>query len=176
MTSEPIKLVFAGPMGAGKTTAIRSIADSPPISTEMDLSEGATAEKSTTTVAFDFAVVMLDDDTPLYVYGMPGQDYFTYMRKILLQGAIGVVLVLDGSAAGIGSDCSEWLQSLQECQAPPHVVIGITKTEAAPDFSLAEVRSVVRRSGQVIPVFTFDARDSEQTTHLVRALLISMMD
>lgn len=175
MTAEPIKLVFAGPMGAGKTTAIRSIADTPPISTEMELSEGATAEKSTTTVAFDFAVVMLDDGTPLHVYGMPGQECFAFMRRILLQGAIGVVLVLDGSLASIGSDCSAWLTSLQESDAPPHMVIGITKTDQAPQFSLAEVRCAIRQSRQVIPVFTFDARDTEQTTHLVRALLVSMM-
>ena len=31
------KLVFVGPMGAGKTTAITSIADSPPISTDMPI-------------------------------------------------------------------------------------------------------------------------------------------
>lgn len=174
MISEPIKLVFAGPMGAGKTTAIRSIADSAPISTEMELSEGATAEKSTTTVAFDFAVVMLDDDTPLHVYGMPGQEYFAFMRRILLQGAIGVVLVLDGSVANIGSECAAWLASLRENDAPTHVVIGITKTDQAAHFSLTEVRSAIRRSGQLIPIFTFDARDAEQTNHLVRALLVSM--
>jgi len=174
VNSEPIKLVFAGPMGAGKTTAIRSIADSPPISTEMELSEGASAEKSTTTVAFDFAVVNLDDDTPLHVYGMPGQEYFSFMRRILLQGAIGVVLVLDGSVASIASDCSTWLASLRENDAPMHVVIGITKTDQAPQFSLAAVRNAIRQTRQPIPVFTFDARDTEQTTHLVRALLVSM--
>ncbi len=42
--SKPLVVVLTGLSGAGKSTAIRSIADTPPISTEMELSEGATAE------------------------------------------------------------------------------------------------------------------------------------
>ncbi|HEV2679672.1 MAG TPA: GTPase [Rhodanobacter sp.] len=171
-TAEPIKLVFAGSMGAGKSTAIGSIADGEPISTDMPMSEGATDTKSTTTVAFDFATVWLNDGTPLHIYGMPGQDYFSHMRSILLQGALGVVLVLDGIDPDIGSSCEAWLHSLRENNSPTHVVIGITKTDMAPNFSLAPVRAALRRCEVTIPVFTFDARSTEQTTHLVRALLV----
>lgn len=75
-----IKLVLAGPVGAGKTTAIRSIADSDPISTEMPLTTGALGDKTTTTVAFDFATIVLDDGTPVMVYGLPGQEHYAFMR------------------------------------------------------------------------------------------------
>jgi signal recognition particle receptor subunit beta len=53
-------------------------------------------------------------------------------------------------------------------------VIGITRTDLGRSFRMDTVRQAVRRCGQPIPVFTFDARDREQTSHLVRALLLSL--
>ena len=37
-----LKIVFTGPMGAGKTTAIRAISDAPPVSTEVANTDQAT--------------------------------------------------------------------------------------------------------------------------------------
>lgn len=170
---EPIKLVFAGSMGGGKSTAIGSIADGELISTEMPMSE-TIGSKSTTTVAFDFATVWLEDGMPLHIYGMPGQRYFSHMRSILLEGALGVILVLDAVDPDIGASCESWLRSLRESNRSAQIVIGITKTDMAISFSLAPVRAALRRCNEVIPVFTFDARCTEQTRHLVRALLISI--
>lgn len=171
---EPIKLVFAGPMGAGKTTAIRSIADGEPVSTEMPMTDGARGDKHTTTVAFDFATIVLDDGQPLFVYGLPGQDYLAHMRPIILRGAIGVVLVLDGSDPDVATHCAHWLASLRESGAPPALVIGVTKAELSADFSLAALRATLGADRGRVPVFTFDARDRQQAEHLVRALLVSI--
>ena len=172
--ADPIKLVFAGPMGAGKTTAIRSIADGDPVSTEMPLTDGARGDKHTTTVAFDFATIALDDGPPLFVYGLPGQDYLAHMRPIILRGAIGVVLVLDGSDPDVAGQCARWVASLRESGAPPALVIGVTKAELAADFSITAVRAVLGSDRGRVPVFTFDARDRQQAEHLVRALLVSI--
>ncbi len=168
-----VKLVLAGPVGVGKTTAIRSIADSEPVSTEMPLTDGAMGDKTTTTVAFDFATIVLDDGTPLMVYGLPGQEHFAFMRTIVLDGAIGVLLMLDAGATDIAGECEHWLGALRHEDPELAVVIGITHAEACPHFSLAPLRAVVRRLGQPIPIFTFDARQREQALHLVRALLLS---
>ena len=54
------------------------------------------------------------------------------------------------------------------------LVIGITKTDLSRGFRMDSIRQAVRRCGPAIPVFTFDARDREQTTHLVRALLLTL--
>ena len=49
-----IKIVFTGPMGAGKTTAIAALSDSAPVATEVHNADRASADKETTTVALDF--------------------------------------------------------------------------------------------------------------------------
>lgn len=172
--NEAIKLVLAGPVGAGKTTAIRSIADGEPISTEMPMTEGASGGKTTTTVAFDFASIALDDGPPLLVYGMPGQDHFAFMRPIIMAGAIGGLVVLSARQADLAAECERWLRVMLDLDPGLAIAIGITHSELVPAFSLAPVRAVVRRMGRPIPAFTFDARDREQSMHLVRALLVSV--
>lgn len=53
-------------------------------------------------------------------------------------------------------------------------MIGITRTDLSRGFRMDAVRRAVQRCGPPVPVFTFDARDREQTSHLVRALLLSI--
>ena len=174
MSFENAKLVFAGPVGAGKTTAIRSLSDCAPVSTEMALTDGPMGEKTTTTVALDFAPVLLDDGTPLHIYGLPGQEHFSHMRPFVLEGAIGVIVVLPGDSKSIASECEHWLSSIRDISPDAGLVIGITRTDIGSEFRMDTVRQAVRRCGPSIPIFTFDARDREQTAHLVRALLLSL--
>lgn len=174
MSYESAKLVFAGPVGAGKTTAIRSLSDEAPVSTEMPLTDGPMGEKTTTTVALDFAPVLLDDGTPLHLYGLPGQEHFSHMRAIVMEGAVGVIVVLPGDSASISSECEQWVRSIRSISEDAGLVIGITKTDISVNFRMDVVRQAVRRCGPPIPVFTFDARDREQTSHLIRALLLSI--
>lgn len=171
---DTVKLVLAGPVGAGKSTALRTLADSEPVSTEMPLLDGPMGDKTTTTVALDFATVWLEDETPLFVYGLPGQAHFAFMRNIVLEGALGVVLVLNASDTDCVQQCEEWLSSLREIAPDVGIVIGLTHADQAPDFSLGAIRQVLRSRGECLPVFTFDAREREEATQLVRALLVGL--
>ena len=175
MSSHSAKLVFAGPVGAGKTTAIRTLSDSAPVSTEMPMSEGPMGDKTTTTVALDFSSVQLDDGTPLHLYGLPGQEHFSHMRPLVMEGAVGVLVILPGDSPRIAEECEHWVRSVREINADMGLVVGITRTDISPGFRMGEVRHAVRRSGQPIPIFTFDARSREQTSHLIRALLLSLV-
>ena len=168
------KLVFVGPMGAGKTTAITSIADSPPISTDMPMCGPARGDKTSTTVALDFAAVQIEGEHSVFLYGCPGQDHFEFMRPILLRGALGVIVVLDGSDAEVVDHCCYWVRIVADFDAALPLVVGITRTDEAPQFDLTSVRKALRAQGVTAPVFTFDARDRQQATQLVRALLLML--
>ena len=172
MIPSSVKLVFAGPVGAGKTTAIRSLSDMAPVSTEMPLSAGGRGEKTTTTVALDFSPVLLEDGTPLHIYGLPGQEHFSHMRPIVLKGALGAIVVLPADHPELASMCEDWIRSIRAIAPDCALVLGITHTDMTPDFRLDQVREAVRRCGPPIPAFTFDARDRQQTLQLVRALLV----
>ena len=64
MSTGELKIVITGPMGAGKTTAIRAISDSPPVSTEVGNHDKQTSAKDSTTVALDYGEVALEMTSP----------------------------------------------------------------------------------------------------------------
>src|SRR5690606_3823761 len=77
------KILFTGPVGAGKTTAITSLSDTPPVLTESLASDGTMRRKPTTTVALDYGVMRLSVKDQLHLYGTPGQERFDFMWDIL---------------------------------------------------------------------------------------------
>jgi signal recognition particle receptor subunit beta len=129
------KLLFAGPFGAGKTTAIRAISNSAPISTGTPISTGPEGEKTTTTVAMDYSFINMEGTT-VHVYGMPGQDRLAFMRGILMEGAIGAILLLDAAQPSLNDDLQSWLKSLAALSPGLPIVIGLPKPNLHPPPSL----------------------------------------
>ena len=87
-------------MGAGKTTAIRAISDIPPVNTEAANLDKARHGKAETTVGLDYGETLLEGGEKLRLYGLPGQERFDFMWRILCRGALGVVLLADNGAPG----------------------------------------------------------------------------
>jgi len=121
----PIKLVVSGPVGAGKTTMIHQLSDSPVIETE----EAATESlgKPTTTVALDFGLMTIEDQ-PVHLFGTPGQERFDYMWEILCEGAFGLMLLVAGDTPGQFSKARRILEFLTS-QVPIPYVIGVTRQD-----------------------------------------------
>ena len=67
------KILFAGPVGAGKTTAIASISDIPVVQTEAKATDDVAMRKANTTVAMDYGTLNLDGVAKIHLYGTPGQ-------------------------------------------------------------------------------------------------------
>ena len=55
-------ILFTGPMGAGKTTAIRSLSEIEVVSTEAGNSERHIVDMATTTVALDYGEIVIGSD------------------------------------------------------------------------------------------------------------------
>ncbi len=91
--SKPLKLVIAGPVGAGKTTFIQALSETEVVDTDELASEDI--GKARTTVALDFGTLELDG-VPIHLFGTPGQDRFDFMWEILCEGALGLILLVAG--------------------------------------------------------------------------------
>ena len=92
------KLVFAGPVGAGKTTAIQTLSDIEVVSTDTQATDDVRLLKNTTTVAMDYGLMKLATGDQVRLYGTPGQQRFDFMWEILSENALGLVLMLKASA------------------------------------------------------------------------------
>jgi signal recognition particle receptor subunit beta len=170
-TSDELKIVFAGPMGAGKTTAIRAISDTPPVATEVRNTDRRVCDKDATTVALDFGQLRLEDGTAVKLYGTPGQARFSFMWEILCRGSLGVILLIDGSTPTAGSDLQEYACAFRRMNPAGPFVIGIGRLPVSDEEHLDRYAAMLAESGIVAPVYGVDVRKREDVLLLVETLL-----
>ncbi len=109
------KIVYYGPGRSGKTTNLQYIFGRVP-----DTRRGrmvSLATQGDRTLFFDFLPIDLGSisgfQTKFQLYTVPGQSYYNATRKLVLQGADGIVFVADSQARRF-DDNMESLQNLQE--------------------------------------------------------------
>jgi signal recognition particle receptor subunit beta len=170
MTAREFKLLFAGAMGAGKTTAIRAISDIPPVSTEAENLDKASHGKAETTVGLDYGEARLDGGERLRLYGLPGQARFDFMWKILARGALGVVLLVDNSRPGAVAGLGAYLDAFDELARSASMVIGVGRLAEGPQ-RIGDYAEVLRARGLRLPVFAVDVRRRDDVLLLLEALL-----
>ena len=175
-STAPIKLVITGTMGAGKTTAISALSEIPPVVTDVPMTTEAanSPEKSTTTVALDYGELTLDSGRKLLLFGTPGQRRYEFMCRILVTGALGVVMLVDASSPTALVDFSYFLDLYAAELRRDALVIGLTHMDGAANGSLKPYREVLARRGARCPVFAVDSRRPEHVTMLIEVLIASL--
>ena len=110
-----VKIVFYGPGLSGKTTSLRRIHDTIRPSNRGEMMSLAT--EGDRTLFFDFLPVKVeqvgDCAVRMALYTVPGQVFYNATRKLVLQGADGVVFVADSNPEAMTSNL-ESLQNLEE--------------------------------------------------------------
>ena len=139
MSTTQYKIVFAGPVGAGKTTAIQSLSDIEVVSTEAKASDDVRKMKPTTTVAMDYGVMKLDNGDQVRLYGAPGQKRFDFMWDILTENALGLVVLVNAAAPDPVLDLRLYLDAFRALIDRTAVVVGVTHIDQGP----AEVRHLL---------------------------------
>lgn len=165
------KIIFTGPMGAGKTTAIGAISEIPPIKTDALNNDRSAFDKDTTTVGFDFGELTLEGGEKLSLYGTPGQERFDYMWKILAKGALGVVLLLDHSQVNQPQVMNFYLDVFDEQLRNSSIVIGIGRMDANDHQSYMSYSLELTKRNLAIPLFTVDVRQADDVNLLITALI-----
>jgi uncharacterized protein len=164
------KLIFAGSMGAGKTTAIHAISEIPPVLTDVHNSDQASHAKATTTAAMDYGEVTLAGGDKLRLYGTPGQLRFDFMWQILAEGALGVVLLVDNSRPDPVDDLRAYLHAFRQTVAGSRAVVGIGRTETHPSPALEAYCAVADACGVTVPVLSVDVRRRDDVLLLLNVL------
>jgi signal recognition particle receptor subunit beta len=172
------KIIFTGPVGAGKTTAISSVSDIMVVGTEAKASDEVAQRKSNTTVAMDYGILNLEGGGRVHLYGTPGQDRFDFMWEILSEGAMGFVILVDAARPDPLADLDLYLKAFAKGikESGDAVVIGLTRTELVPQGNLLDrFNERLAALNLNIPVFEVDGRQRADVKHLLLALL-SLLD
>lgn len=169
-------ILFAGPMGAGKTTAIRSLSEIDVVSTEAANTDRGTVDKATTTVALDYGEIDLDGIEKVRLYGIPGQRRFDFMWQILKERARGMLLLINNDSPDPIAEMLEFLTEFEDLYQRGGVVIGISRTDIAAQPTVTDYASAlgVARPELVVPIFTVDPRSTEEMRMMLMTLIINI--
>lgn len=168
------KIIFTGPEGAGKTTAISSISDVAPLKTDFSASVKSTSKQASSVVAMDYGVMDLEDGEKIHLYGTSGQKYLDFEWDILINGGIGLVLLLDNTQTDPFKDMWFFLDAFKSFIKETGVVIGVTKMDLSGKPTIEDYHYQLQLSELKPPVFAVDTRQKNDVFLLIQALLYSL--
>jgi signal recognition particle receptor subunit beta len=170
--SHGLKIVVVGGFGVGKTTMVGAVSEIRPLSTEEVMTEASVGvddgsrvrDKTTTTVAFDFGRITLDQHRVLYLFGAPGQGRFWYLWDQLFAGSLGAVVLVDTRRL---ADSWYAIDRLEYHQMP--FVVAVNRFEPPPP-GLDQVRDALSLPGDV-PLIDCDARQRDSAKSVLITLV-----
>ena len=171
-------ILFGGPMGAGKTTAIETLSETEVVRTEAANTDRATADKDTTTVALDYGEITLGETDKVRLYGIPGQQRFDFMWTILKERARGMILLVGNDAPDPVAVALEYLESFRELVESGSAVVGVSRRDIARYPSTDDYADAIAAAhpGAMVPVFTVDPRDSAQMITVLLSLIANLKE
>lgn len=159
------KVVYYGPGLSGKTTNLEVVHGKAPQGSVGDLTSIAT--EGDRTLFFDFLPLNLGQvagmKTKFQIYTVPGQVYYNSTRKLVLQGADGVVFVADskkGKMAENLESLENLVENLHEYGMNPEttpIVLQYNKRDLPEVYTVEEMDQALNRWN--CPTFEGVARD-----------------
>ncbi len=170
------KIVFMGPMGAGKTTAIKQLSVKV-VSTEAENTDLATFDKATTTVGLDYGQIDLSDDISIYLYGSPGQKRFSFIWETLLKGSHAIVILLNHEEDSALTDLQEYLTFLKTKNINKPVIVAVGRHNTfRQDIGIRHYEEIISGFDLVCPIFFLDVRKKEDCLFLMESLTCQIFD
>ncbi|MFJ8752159.1 GTP-binding protein [Streptomyces sp. NPDC102441] len=165
---ERVKILVAGPLGIGKTTAISAVSEIPTLRTDEVMTTAAVGTdeiahqglqgKSTTTVATDFGRLTLEQaGIILYLFGTPGQHRFRPLWDDLAEGALGALVLVDTERL---EESFEVMDRIEERGLPYTVAVNVFPHSRAVEPDMLRKKLDLDRH---TPLVVCDARDKNST-------------
>lgn len=166
-----LKIAVAGLTNAGKSTLVKTIAEISHFSTDII----SPSENRETTIAIDFGVLRLNEYYAIYLYGLPGQDRFSFMWDVVRRGTEGFIYLTEASQINDEIDLKRY-QVISKKFAKPHVV-GVTKMDMVDNketsMEMARFRLRLPLNRILLPC---DPRKKDSSKTLLIALLQEIID
>lgn len=167
------KIIFIGPVGAGKTTAVSTLSDTTPVSTDELASDRAATGKATTTVAMDYGVIELEEGIRLHLYGTPGQLRFEFMWDMLARGVTGLVLLINNNSPDPLQDLHLFIKAFEAKIRQTRLIVGVTCMDLAAEPTLDDYHEELSHMKNQIAVVNVDARKKRDLVMLIEQLSFS---
>lgn len=169
------EVVFLGPVGVGKSTAIATLSTLAPIQTEAYAAtwdDFYVRTKTTTTVGIDYGVWNRADGGAVALYGTPGQERFEASRSHASNPDAALVLWFFGYEHLLEDQITEWLMVIHKLDAFDRLVLAVNFREPDQADPVDTLRELIPSYGfPEIPVVAADPRDVNDVSAVVERAL-----
>lgn len=171
---QTVKMIVTGPFSSGKTEFIQTISEIDVVETERKITRAEERIKDQTTVAMDFGRITVDEDLVLYLFGTPGQRRFDFMWKVLSEGMLGFVVLLDSVRPETFREAQEILDTFRS-YAPVPYIVAANKQDLEDAWAPSDLRIALRipKSIKMVPCV---ATDRESVKEVLLELLYSILE
>jgi signal recognition particle receptor subunit beta len=167
------RIAFMGPMGVGKTTAIKALCGDDMVASDVPNLDRQSHVKEFTTVGAEFGEIDLGDGEMVQVCGCPGQDRFDFLRQWVVSVSVGVFVMVDVNSPEAVSIASLLLSEVEASEQAPLALVLSTRP-ATPEALHAFTEGLQNAGRSLVPVLRVDVRNRGE---VLRALgvLVSML-
>jgi len=174
--SPELKIVISGTTGSGKSTAIHAVSEILAVSADVRNTDPNLA-KELTTAGLDYGELTLDNSEKLRLYGTPGQERFEFMWRILANGALGIILLIDNNCPDPLAEMEIYLKALIKDGQQIPCVVALTHTDEGEgnfNHNMERLSLYLESKGALYPVVAADVRQQEQVVGLMELLLLQI--
>lgn len=169
------RIVLFGPMGIGKTTAVRTLCGDAVIDCDVVNLDTDRNDKATTTVGADFGVVRLDGGEELLSTAVRDRIAFSFMRQWLLTLAVGVMVRVDIAEPGALATTEGTITEICELAPEAAVVVVVARPAIASAIQIF-AEELAGHLGWAIPVVPVDVRRRDQMLDSLELQVASLPD
>lgn len=164
---ELMRLVITGPVGAGKSTFIRSVSEIDVVDTDKIATDETKELKAKTTVAMDFGKLRFSPEFAIHLYGTPGQQRFDFMWDLLIRKAQAYILLVAANQPKEFRSARRIMSFMNQRVKIP-MIIAITHTDCRDAWKHEDIAVALGLSHQSPPLQAVNPLD---TTSVAQTLL-----
>jgi len=166
------KLAIVGELGAGKTKLVATLSEISPFETEVEST--VDIGKQYTTVGIDYGRIRLDDQTALGLYGVPGQERYSFLWEMVNQSIWGLVILFKYSQHANLEALDKLLSFFAPGKHSTPCIVAISHAESADADRLSnlneEIQTVLMAHKVIAPIIEVDNRDQQSALNLLQTL------
>lgn len=167
-----LKLAIFGEVGAGKTRLINTLSQISPFETEVEST--VNIDKQFTTVGIDYGRIQLDDETALGLYGVPGQDRYSFIWEMVNTSLWGVTILIKYGETINTQQLKKIIDFFELEKQEIPLVIAVTYCEGATPEKLkaitTSVNAILNDYSIKSPVLYVDTNDHNSAMVILHAL------